>query len=123
MYLFIQVVSDASDDRETVCQCNHLTNFALLMAEGNGGEGALAAATGGVDKGVIALQIFSYVVVVLAIICLLAVAYKVILINFNQSVTVFNVFNSSVFFPNPIGSSLAPSFLIARRADWAEMRL
>ena len=80
------------------------------MAEGNGGEGALAAATGGVDKGVIALQIFSYVVVVLAIICLLAVAYKVILINFNQSVTVFNVFNSSVFFPNQIGSSIGPFF-------------
>ena len=55
------------------------------MAEGNGGEGALAAATGDVDKGVIALQIFSYVVVVLAILCLLAVAYKVSIISFCQS--------------------------------------
>ena len=70
-------MSDASSDVETVCQCNHLTNFALLMAEGNGAEGALAAATGGVDRGVIALQVFSYVVVILAILCLLAVAYKV----------------------------------------------
>ena len=68
---------DASSDVETVCQCNHLTNFALLMAEGSGAEGALAAATGGVDRGVIALQVFSYVVVILAILCLLAVAYKV----------------------------------------------
>ena len=72
---------DASSDVETVCQCNHLTNFALLMAEGNGAEGALAAATGGVDRGVIALQVFSYVVVILAILCLLAVAYKVSFIS------------------------------------------
>ena len=79
--LFIQVVTDASNDQETVCQCNHLTNFALLMAEGNGKEGALAAATSGVDKGVIALQIFSYIVVILAILCLLALAYKVRIIN------------------------------------------
>ena len=71
---------DASSDVETVCQCNHLTNFALLMAEGNA-EGALAAATGGVDRGVIALQVFSYVVVILAILCLLAVAYKVSFIS------------------------------------------
>ena len=93
------------------------------MAEGNGDEGALAAATGGVDNGVIALQVFSYVVVILAILCLVAVAYKVIIIKCHQSETVFNVVNSGVFFPNEIASSLPLSFFIARRADWTEMRL
>ena len=93
------------------------------MAEGNGDEGALAAATGGVDNGVIALQVFSYVVVILAILCLVAVAYKVIIIKCHQSETVVNVVNRGVFFPNEIASSLPLSFFIARRADWTEMRL
>ena len=61
-----------------MCECNHLTNFALLMTEGGGDEEALAAATGGaVDRGVVALQIFSYVVVALALLCLVGVAFKV----------------------------------------------
>jgi latrophilin 1 len=63
------------DENSTVCECDHLTNFALLMAERNGADG-VELESAGTDV-VFVLQIFSYIAIALALLCIVIIVYKV----------------------------------------------
>lgn len=66
-----------TNESSTKCECDHLTNFALLMKEASETEGVFVGGSESVGGTLFVLQIVAYVAIVIAFILLCFVAYKV----------------------------------------------
>ena len=66
-----------SNESSTKCECDHLTNFALLMKKAIETEGVFVGGPESMGSTLFVLQIVAYVAIVIAFILLCFVAYKV----------------------------------------------